>query len=148
MNVIAGIFTNKQNKNWDTIVYNPQLTCAYIHAKSHCMQHMFRMKCLPIPPARNDSWNTEASTTTPIPSVGGRRNPKSKRTRPNENPAKGPAVATFRRSSRLGTIFIILVIAPKEPICHQNNSLDFQYAFYKSRNQYSALYTYFEESPT
>lgn len=57
-------------------------------------------------------------------------NPKSKRTRPSENPAKGPAVATFRRSSRLDTIFIILVMAPKEPICHQNNSLDFQYAFY------------------
>jgi hypothetical protein len=109
---------------------------------------MSRMKCLPIPPARNDSCNTEASTTTPIPSVGGRMNPKSKRTRPSENPAKGPAVATFRRSSRLDTIFIILVMAPKEPICHQNNSLDFQYAFYTSRNQYRAIYMYFGESTT
>jgi hypothetical protein len=60
-------------------------------------------------------------------------NPKSKRTRPNENPANGPAVATFRRSSRFDTIFIILVIAPKEPICHQNDSLDFQYAFYPKK---------------
>jgi hypothetical protein len=46
-------------------------------------------------------------------------NPKSKRTIPKENPAKGPAAATFRRSSRLGTIFTILVIVPKEPICQQ-----------------------------
>lgn len=81
------------------------------------------MKCLPIPPARKDSWNTEASTTTPIPSLGGKINPKSKRTKPKPNPAKGPATATFRRSSRFGTIFKILVIAPKEPICHQKSSL-------------------------
>lgn len=90
----------------------------------HSMQ---RPLCLPKPPARSDSWNTEASTITPIPSEGGKKNPKSKRTRPKENPAKGPAIATFRRSSRFGTIFRILVIAPKEPICHQNSSLDFQY---------------------
>lgn len=126
-------YSGIKKKKWDTITQ--YLTCAYIHTQSLSMQRMSRMKCLPIPPARNDSWNTEESTITPIPSVGGRMNPKSKRTRPNENPAKGPAVATFRRSSRLDTIFIILVMAPKEPICHQNNSLDFQYAFYKSRNQ-------------
>lgn len=88
-----------------------------------------------MPPARSDSWNTEASTTTPRPSVGGKMNPKSKRTRPSENPAKGPAIATFRRSSRLDTIFTILVIAPNEPICHQNNSLDFQYTIYSQKTK-------------
>lgn len=60
----------------------------------------------------------------PMPSVGGKMNPESKRIRPTENPAIGPAAATFKRSSRFGTIFTILVIAPKEPICHQNSSLD------------------------
>lgn len=111
----------QHKKNWN---------CWSIECRPCLFKHnMLRTKCLPIPPARNDSWNTEASTTTPIPSAGGKMNPKSRRTRPNEKPAKGPAVATFRRSSRLGTIFKILVMAPKEPICHQNNSLDIQYAF-------------------
>ncbi|KAM1054045.1 hypothetical protein ACFX2C_001455 [Malus domestica] len=62
-----------------------------------------------------------------MPSLGGKKNPKSSRTNPKENPAKGPAAATFRRFSRLGTIFTILVIVPKEPICqqtvHQNLSV-------------------------
>lgn len=56
---------------------------------------------------------------TPTPSLGGKMNPKSKRTMPKANPANGPAAATLRRSSRLGTIFTILVIVPKEPICQQ-----------------------------
>lgn len=60
----------------------------------------------------------------PMPSVGGKMNPESKRIKPTENPANGPAAATFKRSSRFGTTFRILVIAPKEPICHHNSSLD------------------------
>lgn len=83
---------------------------------------------VPNPPARRDSWNTDASTTTPMPSVGGKMKPSSKRMRPKENPAKGPAAATFKRSSRLGTIFRILVIAPKEPICPQKSSLEAPHA--------------------
>jgi len=40
----------------------------------------------------------DASTTTPRPSPGGKMNPKSKRIKPKEKPANGPATATFRRS--------------------------------------------------
>lgn len=54
--------------------------------------------------------------------------PSSIRIRPRENPAKGPAAATFKRSSRFGTIFRILVIAPKEPICPQKSSLEDSHA--------------------
>lgn len=38
---------------------------------------------------------------------------------PKENPAKGPATENFKRSSRFGTIFRILVIEPKDPICQK-----------------------------
>lgn len=71
-----------------------------------------------MPPTRKDSWNTDASTITPMPSLGGNINPTRNRIKPREKPAKGPAAATFKRSSRFSTMFLILVIAPKEPICH------------------------------
>lgn len=54
--------------------------------------------------------------------------PSSKRTNPRENPANGPAAATFSRSSRLRTILTILVIAPKDPIYNKYNH--FSLTFY------------------
>lgn len=53
----------------------------------------------------------------PMPSMGGKMNPKIKRSAPAANPANGPAADNLRRTSRLGTILKILVIAPKDPIC-------------------------------
>lgn len=72
--------------------------------------------CLPRPPTRNDSWKTVGSITRPRPSLGGKTKPSSRRTNPKENPANGPAAASFSRSSRFRTILTILVIAPKDPI--------------------------------
>ena len=77
--------------------------------------------CLPRPPTRNDSWKTVGSITRPRPSLGGKMKPSSKRTNPKENPANGPAAASFSRSSRLQTILTILVIAPKDPIYNKLN---------------------------
>lgn len=80
------------------------------------------IKCLPRPPTRNDSWKTVGSITRPRPSLGGKMKPSSKRTNPKENPANGPAAASFSRSSRLRTILTILVIAPKDPIYNKLNN--------------------------
>jgi hypothetical protein len=73
-------------------------------------------KHLPRPPTRNDSWKTVGSITRPSPSLGGKMKPRSKRIKPREKPATGPAAASFSRSSRLRTILTILVMAPKDPI--------------------------------
>jgi hypothetical protein len=51
-------------------------------------------------------------------------NPNSKRTNPRENPASGPAAASFNSSSRLRTMLIILVMAPKDPIYNNRTRED------------------------
>lgn len=83
------------------------------------------IRSLPRPPTRNDSWKTVGSITRPRPSLGGKIKPSSKRTNPKENPANGPAAASFSRSSRLRTILTILVIAPKDPIYNKLNNARF-----------------------
>ena len=74
----------------------------------------------------------------PRPSLGGKMKPNRNSTRPKPYPARGPAAATLRKSSRLGTILIILVMAPKEPICHQSK-LSRHYALHFFRHKFSPI---------
>lgn len=75
-----------------------------------------------------------------MPSLGGTNNPRRNRIKPREKPAKGPAAATFKRSSRLATIFLILVIAPKEPICH----LKHVHQMSKNQNSAERMFLFFQ----